>query len=143
MEYWIEKAAECLPTLEELLTREQTISGPMALWIELHLELVKAHDATPPNDDLISGIFDYAAWCLAQPQTNDVTTNLPNAVAVAFIENLPLNRLVAQDLHRWISLESFKGFENLIRYHLSDEEYRQFAKDFMSRRKPSDPAPRL
>jgi hypothetical protein len=141
--YWLEKAAECLPGLEDLLTREDAIPGPMALWIELHLELVKAYDASPPNDDLIRGIYDYAAWCLAEPQTGDANTDLPTAVAVAFIEHLPLDRPVAQDLHCWISLESFKGFENLFRYHFSDEQYRQFAKDFRSKKKPSDLSPRL
>jgi len=143
LEYWLEKAAECLPGLEDLLTAEQAIPGPMALWIELHLELVKAYEASPPYQDLIRGIYDYAAWCLAQPHTDDANTDLPTAVAVAFIEHLPLDRSVAQDLHRWMSLESFKGFENLFRYHLSDEEYRQFAKDFRNRKKPSDPSPRL
>ncbi len=143
MENWLEKAAEYLPGLEDLLTREETIPGPMALWIELHLELVNAYDASPPNQDLIRGIYDFAAWCLAQPQTGDVNTDLPNAVSLAFIEDLPLDQSVAQDLHRWMSLATFEGFENLFRYHLSDEEYRQFAKDFRSRKKPSDPSPRL
>ena len=143
MENWLEKAAEYLPGLEDLLTREQAIPGPMALWIGLHLELVKAYDASPPDEDLIRGIYDYAAWCLAQPQTDDVNTDLPTAVAVAFIEHLPLDRPVAQDLHRWMSQESFEGFENLFRYHLSDEQYRQFAKDFTGRKKSSDPRPRI
>jgi len=113
------------------------------LWIDLHFELVKAYDASPPNEALIRGIYDFAAWCLAQPQTDDVSTDLPTAVAVAFIEHLPLDRPVARDLHRWMSLESFEGFESLFRYHLSDEEYRQFSRDFRSRKKPSDPPPRL
>ena len=143
MEYGLEKAAEYLPGFEDLLTGEQATPGPMALWIELRNELVMAYDASPPNEDLIRGIYDFAAWCLAQPQTDDVSTDLSTAVSVAFIEDLPLDRPVAQDLHRWMSVESFEGFENLFRYHLSDEEYRQFSKDFMSRRKPSDPAPRL
>ncbi len=143
MEYWLEKAAEYLPGLEDLLTREQAMPGPMAMWIDLHFELVKAYDTSPPNDDLIRGIYDFAAWCLAQPQTDDASTDLPTAVAVALIEHLPLDRHVAQDLHRWMSVKSFEGFENLFRYHLSDEEYRQFSKEFASTKKLSDPPPRL
>jgi hypothetical protein len=90
LDYWLEKAAEYLPDLEDLITGEQTLPGPMALWIDLHYELVKAYDAPSPNENLIRGIYDFAAWCLAQPRTSDVSTDLSTAVAVAFIEHLPL-----------------------------------------------------
>jgi hypothetical protein len=143
MEYWLTKAAEYLPDLEDVITREQSMSGPMALWIDLHYELVKAYQVSPLNESLIRRIYDFARWCLNQPSTSDASTDLPTAVAVAFIEHLPRDRRISEDLHRWMSLESFKGFEDLFRYHLSDEEYRQFSKDFMSKKKPPDPAPRF
>jgi ATP phosphoribosyltransferase regulatory subunit HisZ len=74
--------------------------------------------------------------------TSDLETDLSNAVAVSFIENIPLNKNVSNDMHRWMSRESFEGFEQLFRYHLSDEEYRQFEKDFLKRLGPADPRPR-
>lgn len=143
MDFWLEKAAEFLPDLEDLITQERPMRGPMSLWIDLHYELVKAYDVSPPNEKLIGGIYDFAAWCLQQPPTSDASSDLSTAVAVALIEHLPLDRRISDDLHRWMSLESFKGFENLFRYHLSDEEYNKFAKDFISRKKRSDIPPRI
>ena len=143
LEYWLKKAAEYLPELEDVITREQPLPGPMGLWIDLYFELVKAYDVSPINEDLIRRIYDFAGWCLNQPNTPDAATDVSSAVAVAFFEDLPSNRRIAEDLHRWMSIETFRDLENLFRYHLSDEEYQRFSKEFMSRRQPSDPPPRF
>ena len=143
MEYWLTKAIECLPELEDQVTEPQRITGPMSLWIEIWFKLVDTYHAIPINDDRIRRIYDFAVWCLDQPSTSDVETDLASAVAVAFIEHIPLEKRVSEDLHRWMSTESLKGFEHLFRYHLSNEEYRQFVEDFRSRKRPSDPPPRL
>lgn len=142
MEYWLEKAAELLPEFEEIIT---SAPSPMALWIDLHFALVKAYETSPLDADLIGRIYEFAAWCLSQPSTPDAdaSSDLATSVAVAFIEHLPLDRKVAEDLHRWMSIETFQGFESLFRYHLSDSEYEQFAQDFAGRKKPSDPPPRI
>ena len=143
MEYWLTKAIECLPELEDQITEPHRITNPMGLWIEIWLELIDAYDVIPINDDRIRRIYDFAVWCLDQPGTSEIETDLASAVAVAFIENIPLEKRVSEDLHRWMSTESLKGFEHLFRYHLSNEEYRQFVEDFRSRKRPSDPPPRL
>lgn len=145
MDYWLTKAIECLPELEDIATepQPQRITGPMSLWIEIYLKLIDAYDVVPINEDLIRRIYDFADWSLKQPGTSDVETDVLTAVAVAFIEDLPLDKRITDDLHRWMSIESFKGFENLFRYHLSDEEYRQFEKNFLNSRRPTDPPPRL
>lgn len=143
MEHWREKAAEYLPDLEELITAEQSGPGPTGLWIDLYFELVAAYDASPINEDRIGRIYSFAGWCLAQPNTHEIETDICSAAAVAFIENLPLDGRVLKDLHRWMSLEAFRGLESLFRYHLSEENYRQFLKDFTARKRPSDPLPRL
>jgi len=145
LEYWLEKAAEILPEFEDLITQDRPSPGPMSLWIDLHLALVDMYEASPRNDDLIGRIYDFAAWCLNQPSAPDAdaSSDLSTAVSVVFIEHLPLDRKVAEDLHRWMSLESFQGFESLFRYHLSDKEYEEFTRDFAARKNPSDPAPRI
>jgi len=143
MEYCLTRAIECLPELEDQVTEPQRITGPMSLWIDIWFLLVEAYDVTPINDDLIRRIYDFAAWCLDQPSTSDIETDLASTVAVAFIEDIPLEKRVSEDLHRWMSAESLKGFEHLFRYHLSNDEYRQFVEDFRTRKRPSDPPPRL
>ena len=145
MDYWLSKAIECLPELEDIVTepQPQRITGPMSLWIEIYLKLIDAYDVVPINEDLIRRIYGFADWCLKQPGTSDVETDVLTAVAVAFIENLPLDKRITGDLHRWMSIETFKGFENLFRYDLSDEEYRQFEENFLNSRRATDPTPRL
>jgi hypothetical protein len=143
MEYWLTKALECLPELEDQFTAPQSITGATSLWIEIWLKLVEAYDVTPVKEDLIRRIYGFAAWCLNQPSTTDIETDVGSAVAIGFIENIPLEKRVSEDLHRWMSMESLKGFEHLFRYHLSNEDYRRFVEDFRSRKRPSDPPPRL
>ena len=80
---------------------------------------------------------DYASWCIQQPDTRDEATDPSSAVAVSFIEDIPLNQRISDDLHRGVSAKSFEGFENLFRYHLDDDEYQKFAADFHRKKKDS------
>jgi hypothetical protein len=42
---------------------------------------------------------------------------------VGLIESIPLNKRASDDLYRWMSQGTFHDYENLFRYHLSDQEY--------------------
>ena len=130
---WLSKALDMFPELEEKF--EYADISPMSFWIELHMALQDAYEQHPSNDDLISKIYDYAAWCFDQPQTNSAETDLSTAVACCLIEHLPLDRAIAEDLYRWMSAESFDGFENVFRYHLSDEQYIAFRNNFMRKKR--------
>ena len=133
MEDWRAKALESFPDLQDIVKEEQ--GGPIGLWIELFYKLTRAYDEQPSNDDLIRRIYDYADWCLNQPSTGDATTDPSSAAAVGLFESIPLNQNVSEDLHRWISVEQFEGFENLFRYLQSDEEYLRFTDKFMRKKK--------
>jgi hypothetical protein len=142
LETWVAKAGEILPDLAERITEPH--KSPMGFCSDLYFELLSAYDASPVNDDLIGRIYEFIAWCLSQPNNTDsADTDLPTAAAVGFIEDLPLDQRVAEDLHRWMSLETFKGMENLFRYHLSDEEYQGFANRFLEKKKLSNLPPRI
>jgi len=132
-EPWLDKALDLFSDLLERIGNGS--DSPMALWIELHLALEDAYREVPINEGLIRRIYDYAAWCMRQPESESADTDLSTAVAVAFIENLPLDMRVAADLYRWLSMETFEGCEGLFRYHLSDAEYGRLREDFLSRKK--------
>jgi hypothetical protein len=132
VEDWLTKALEIFPELGEEIQR--TEGGPIGLWSNLYFALEKAYREQPVNESLIARIYDYAAWCLRQPDTRDVESNLPNAVAGGFIESLPLDARVSDDLHRWLSLETFEGCKALFRHHLSEEQYQELHRHFLSRR---------
>ncbi len=133
MENWRAKALEKFPELQEMIEEK---SGIIALWIELYNLLEAAYEKEPVSDQLIGKIYDYAAWCFNQPQDPDTGIEDPSsAAAVGLIENIPLNKHISEDLYRWFSVEAFDGFENLFRYHLSDEEYRKFSEEFRRKRR--------
>ena len=133
MEDWQAKALECFPELEYAINRNQ--GGPLGLWADLHYALTTAYENRPVNDDLIGRIYDYAAWCFRQPKAEAAETDLSSAAAVGLIESLPLDHAVSEDLYRWLSMETFEGCENLLRYHLSDDEYQKFRDDFVRKKK--------
>jgi hypothetical protein len=141
LEDWLGKARKTFPELAELINTNQ--SGPLGLWSDLYVELEKAYEAHPMNEDLIARIYNYAAWCFRQPETGDIATDLSSATAVGLIESIPLNKLVSADLYRWMSQESFDGCEKLFRCHLSDQEYNDFSAEFLRKKKSYSGVPTL
>ncbi len=132
MENWRAKAVEAFPELQAVIQEQ---SGIVALWIELYCLLQAAYEEHPVNDTFIGEVYDYAAWCVNQPQDQGASSEDPSsAAAVCLIENIPLNKKVSDDSYRWLSVETFRGCETLFRYHLSEEEYRTFSDDFMRKK---------
>jgi hypothetical protein len=132
LEDWRAKALELFPDLADLIAEE---TAAMGLWIELYVMFVRTYDEVPLDEDFVGKVYEYAAWCFAQPSTGSAATDPSSAAAVGFIEDIPTNKRISEDLHRWMSVESFDGFENLFRYMLSDEEYEKFAAGFRERKK--------
>jgi hypothetical protein len=117
--------------------------GPLDLRDDLYIRLERGYEAKPINEDLVRRIYDSAAWCFRQPQTNDIKTDLSNAAAVGLMENLPLDKPVSEDSYRWLSLETFRGCERLFRHHLSDENYQRFSNEFIGKKVDFAGTPRL
>ena len=140
METWQAKALELFPYLREEIEEQST---PMGLWIELKFVLDDLYEEQPPNDERIGKFYEYAAWCFEQPRTDNAETDLSSAVAVCFIEDIPTHKRISADVYRWMSAESFDGFENLFRYHLSDEEFKKFSAEFHTKKKHFKGTPRL
>ena len=105
------------------------------MWGDLYDALTVAYREHPTNENLITRIYDYAAWCFQQPTTGNVDTDLPNATAIGLIESLPLDQRVSDDLYRWLSVETFEGCESLFRHHLSGKEYEKFHSEFIRKKK--------
>ena len=91
LETWRTEALQRFP---ELTSRIKQSSGVSDLWGYLYSACEGAYEIDPTGDNLIGRIYDYAAWCLSQPESENIETNLPNAAAIGFIESLPLSRTV-------------------------------------------------
>ena len=128
---WRAKAVEFLPEFRDVI---EVQSIPTDLWIELRYRLGRTYDQQPVDEDRIGRIYDYAAWCFKQPSTDDAKTDLSSAVQVAFIEDIPLDKRISDDLYRWMSAETFNECEPVFRYTLSDEGFRRFAADFRQKK---------
>lgn len=139
MENWQAKALQLLPELRDLIEQQP---DPMSLWIELFFELKRAYEE-PIDDDRVGKIYEYAGWCLKQPSTGNAETDVYSAAAVGLLETIPLDQRVLHDLYRWMSAETFNGCERLFRYHLSDDEFQNFAHDFRRKQKGFNGRPRL
>jgi hypothetical protein len=140
VEAWQSKALELFPELREKI--EEQIN-PMGLWIELTFALDDLYEEQLPSDERIGKFYEYAAWCFQQPRTDSAETDLSSAVAVAFIEDIPLHKGIAADLYRWMSVESFDGCEKLFRYHFSEVEFKKFSSEFHAKKKTFKGIPRL
>jgi hypothetical protein len=133
---WLVKAQELFPELQGFLFADHCHDTPVALWIDLDYLLHMAYEDQPVNDDLIGRIYDYASWCLQQPDTEDSETDLSGNVAFCLIESITFEKHASDDLYRWMSIESFDGFEELFRYRLDTEDaYRKFRDEFMEKKK--------
>lgn len=138
MENWQAKAIQLLPEFRDLIEQKPS---PVSLWIELFFRLQEAYDEI--NDERIGRIYDYAAWCLKQPNTGNAETDVSSAAAVGLVETIPLDQRISDDLYRWMSAETFNGCESLFRYHLSDTEFQKFTDDFHRKQKEFNTRPRL
>lgn len=133
MDPWQSEALKTFPELQNKISPMQ--GGIHALWADIFSAMQEAYRATPVNEDFIRRVYEYAAWCVRQPQTGAAETDLPSAMAVGFLENLPLYQQVSGDLHRWLSVETFEGCKTLFRYHLSEEEYAKLHSDFILKKR--------
>jgi len=133
MENWQSKAVKSFPELESQITRNQ--GGLLGLWPDLYAALTAAYRETPINENLIRRIYEFAGWCFRQPEGEGPEGDLSNATAVGLIESLPLDQRVSDDLHRWMSVETFEGCEKLFRYHLTKDEFCKWHAAFVRKKK--------
>jgi|SRR5215471_13342577 len=133
MEEWQSEALKTFPELQSQINRAH--GGIHSLWADIFSAMVAAYRAAPVHEDFIRRVYEYAAWCVRQPQTTDAETDLSSATAVGFLENLSLDQQVFGDLHRWLSVETFEGCKTLFRYHLSEEDYSKLHNDFIRKKK--------
>lgn len=132
MDSWQAEALELFPEFRGIVEEQDS---PMALWIEPYYQLVVCYGQEPIDEERIARIYDYAAWCFDQPPTGKAETDPAGAAAVTFVEDIPRNARISDDLFRCMSAESFKGFEPLFRYRLRDQEFDRFAASFHEKKK--------
>ena len=125
MAAWQEKALELLPSMRETIVAAE---NPMALWIDLHIELERAYEADPPDEDLLANIFRYAHWSGFEAGDDDAQT----AASLAFYEHLHTHAKVRADLPNRITKEDFLKLSDLFQYFFEPSEYQAFEREFLA-----------
>jgi hypothetical protein len=100
MSLWRKTAVEVMPSLRSVVTSKH-ITGPMALWIELHLSYSTGASASPVQTAVLDEVWTYIRWCRDVYKSDDMWS----AVTVAFFEHLLDERAVREDLPLRISLK--------------------------------------
>ena len=100
MSLWRREAIERFPELHREIADADSIG---MTWFELWYGLFKpAYTMEPPASETISGVYEYADWCLAH-RNIDVRM----AVILDFYEMLHEDSRIRADMPRWISQEDF------------------------------------
>lgn len=102
MALWRAEAAGRLPQLQSKIAAAETV---MALWIELLRDFEEAYRSTPPDEQLIAGVYSFADWCLLAPRNDDAGRDPTTAVVVVFHEHIATVPAARDDMPRWFTAE--------------------------------------
>ena len=119
---WRRIAIEKLPKQEGLIARSESVG---MLWVDLWLIFLDAH-REPVDDETIRGVYEFAKWTCAESRDAEMATS----TCCHFYEDLPMQRLVRERLPRYMAREDVLGLSEIFKYHLSEEEHREFMQEF-------------
>ena len=123
MSAWRKVAIEKLPEFRESIESAET---PGMLWIDLLLKFEDAY-REPADQDLAHRIYEYAGWCLAGSNNQDIQTS----AALHFYEHLPTNEKIRRDMANHLTREEFFGLKEIFKYHLTEGEYEELEEEFL------------
>jgi hypothetical protein len=108
----------------ELLDRFDSVDSPYGLWFELRDAFQQSYQP-PPNEDLISRIYDYANWCCSQPEGTTAEDDLGTCVCVCFYEHIPQSTEALEDMPRWFSRSDVVLMKDIFSYMVGEEGFQR------------------
>jgi hypothetical protein len=129
MAKWRAEALKRLPELRHTIDEAWEI---MALWLQIQSAFAKAYKSDPPNDSLISRIYDFADWCLDAPRGPDAGHDPMTSVCVAFYEDIPTIKVARDDMPRWFRYEDIVENKQIFSYQIGESEYEKLV-EYMRR----------
>jgi hypothetical protein len=94
------------------------------LWFELRDAFQQSYQP-PPNEDLISRIYDYANWCCSQPEGTTAEDDLGTCVCVCFYEHIPQSTEALEDMPRWFSRSDVVLMKDIFSYMVGEEGFQR------------------
>jgi hypothetical protein len=123
---WKTVALAVVPDLTGEIVKAET---PYLLWIEFYHAFREAYN-TPRNDALIGQIYQYAKWCLDQPQGERYEDDVKTCVCLCFYQNIPLLPPARDELGKWLTPEDFSTLRFVLRFHCDGDTFERIAAQF-------------
>jgi len=96
------------------------------LWIFLNEKFIQAHYV--PDPKLISEIYEYADWCLANEDLAQVTL-------LDFYESLPDDPKVREDMVHWLRWGDLEWLSRIWQYGRTEKEHTQLMQELTERKR--------
>lgn len=111
------------------LFNECKCDTPYLLWFQLRDVFHEAYEA-PKNTDLIQRIYDYAWWCIDQPQEENLEDDLTTCISVAFFEHISQTEAALEDMPNWFTREDVTRMKYIFSYMVSEEGFELILKQY-------------
>lgn len=122
MSAWRRIAIEKLPKQKELIAQCESIG---MLWVDLWYVFLNAH-SEPVDEATIRGVYEFAKWTLSESRSDEMATS----TCCHFYEHLPLEQSVRERLPRFMSRQEVLELSEIFKYHLSEDDHREFMQEF-------------
>ena len=122
MSAWRRIATEKIPKQRELIQRSESVG---MLWVDLWFQFLDAH-REPVDEETIRGVYEFAKWTCMESRDAEIATS----TCCHFYEDLPTSPLVRERLLRFMTREDVMGLAEVFKYHLTEEEHREFMREF-------------
>lgn len=126
-ESWKIEAEKQFPELCDEVNNSDT---PYILWFKLRDLFFNAYERG--DEVLIKRIYEYADWCIQQPEGATAADDLATCVSVCFFEHIPESKLARDDMPRWFTLSDFRAMEATFKSHLSPKDFEDLRLRFQS-----------
>ncbi len=126
MSAWRRVAAEKIPKHRQLIQRSESVG---ILWVDLWFRFLDAHHE-PVDEETIHGVYEFAKWTCVEYRDAEMATS----TCRHFYEHLPTEPLVLAGLRRFMTREDVMGLAEVFKYHLTEEEHREFMREFATTR---------
>jgi hypothetical protein len=121
MRTWLTEAKARFGHRPELF---EFVDTPYSLWSNLRDAFATAYQL-PYDEATIRGIYEYARWCVQQPEGRTAEDDLGTCVAVCFYEHIPEIEQAMKDMPRWFTLQEVTHMEGILSYHVGTEGFRK------------------
>jgi hypothetical protein len=122
MSDWKQIAIEKIPKHRDLILSSESVG---MLWVDLWFRFVDAHHE-PVDEETIRGVYEFARWTCKDSGSAEMATS----TCCHFYEDLPTEPLVRSQLRRFMTPDEVWGFAEIFKYNLSEDEHRQFIREF-------------